>query len=193
MSADRRAPETGAQDIDNESSIRAIASLRTYLMFVAAKFAGAQAIPTKGASDLVDSVIADAFAEIRHGDGRFTFKSDKELKSWLVNRLRWTYRSGLRRRRRYDEILHDLPPNPVPRTPASEVALNERARLVAEARAKLDPADRQLIEWRLDEGLTLEEIGGRRGCSASYARRACLEAFQRFRSIYLGIGGPRST
>jgi RNA polymerase sigma factor (sigma-70 family) len=193
MNADRGAPNGDGQDTDQESFIRAIASLRTYLMFVAGTLTGGQALPANGASDLVDSVLADAFAEIRHGDGQLTFKSDKELRSWLVNRLQWTYRSGLRRRRRYNEILQAFPADPMPRTPGSELVLKERTQLLADARAKLDPADRQLIAWRLDEDLTFEEIGGRLGCSASYARRSWLEALERLRSIYLGIGGAVST
>jgi DNA-directed RNA polymerase specialized sigma24 family protein len=175
--------------MDQDSLMREIASLRTYLTFVAGRFGGVRALQGRGLSDLVDSVLGDAFAKVRWGDGRFTFKSDKELRSWLVNRLHWTYLDALGRDQRLAEILRGLQPRHLPRTPGSEVAIGERARLLAEARAKLDPADNQLIQWREDDELTFEEIGRRRGYSASYARRAYLDAMQRLGSIYLGIGG----
>jgi DNA-directed RNA polymerase specialized sigma24 family protein len=69
------------------------------------------------------------------------------------------------------------------------VVRGEQARLRAEALAKLDPADRQLIEWRVVEGATFREIGQRRGYSAPYAHRACHEALQRLRAIYRNLGG----
>jgi RNA polymerase sigma factor (sigma-70 family) len=190
MDADRKAPHWQRQDIDQEPFIREIASLRTYLLFVAGKFTGVNALPDKGVSDLVDSVLGDAFAEIRNGDGHFKFKSDKELRSWLVNRLKWTFKDGLRRSRRYNEILQDLPPQAVPRTPGSELALKEQAQLLAQARAKLDPADLQLIEWRLNDGLTYEAIGRQRGCSATFARRAFLDAIERLKMLCPGLARP---
>jgi DNA-directed RNA polymerase specialized sigma24 family protein len=186
MDADRGAPNGQGQDIDQESLFREIASLRTYLLFVAGRFKGIDALPGVGVSDLVDSVIGDAFAEIQHGGGHFTFKTDNELRSWLVKRLEWTYKSWLRRRGRYNEILRNLPPHPVSRTPGSELMLKE----LADARAKLDPADRQLIKWRVDDGLTFEAIGRQRGCSTSRARRAFIEAIERLKTLCPGLARP---
>jgi RNA polymerase sigma factor (sigma-70 family) len=193
MDADPRALIGPGREFDQESFIREIASLRTYLMFVAGTFEGVDSLPGRGVSDLVHSVLGDAFAKVRDGDVRFTFQSDQELKSWLVKRLRWTYWDYSQDRSRYERILQGLPPGPSPRNPESELVLKERAELLAEARAKLEPADRQLIEWRVDEGLTYEEIGRRRGYTASYARRACLDVLQILGSVYLSIGGSPPT
>jgi DNA-directed RNA polymerase specialized sigma24 family protein len=193
MDADSDAPDGPGPDLDPESIMRQIASLRTYLIVVAGRLAEGHPPPGRGVSDLVHSVLVDAFDEVRNGDGGFTFRSFEELKAWLVNRLRWAHQDGERRRRRYERVLQALPPRRGPRTPGSEVASRERDRLRAEARAKLDPADRQLIEWRIDEGLTFREIGRRRGYSTSYARRAWLGARRRFRSIYQGLVGALST
>jgi RNA polymerase sigma factor (sigma-70 family) len=165
--------------------------LRTYLIFVAGTFTGGRALPGRNVSDLVQSVLVGAFAKIRRGG--FSYRSDKELRSWLVRRLRWTYKRWKKRARTYDTILRGLMPRPAQRTPGSEVVAKERARLLAEARGKLDPADRQLIEWRDDERLTFKEIGRRRGYSTSYARRDWLAARRRLRLICRSLGGAPST
>jgi RNA polymerase sigma factor (sigma-70 family) len=192
MDANHGAPDGHGRDIDPELLVRKVASLRTYLMFVAGKFRGVRSLPGQNVSDLVDSVLGDALAKIRAGDDLFAFRSDKELRTWLANRLRWEYLDCLRRHRRLDEILQDLLPPRAPRTPGSDLEIDEQARLLAAARSKLDPTDQQLIEWRVDEGLTFEEIGRRRGYSASFARRAWLDALRRLESIYADLRGDSS-
>jgi len=191
MDADPGALDGRAQEVDREWLMREVASLRTYLLVVAGKFAGVDPVPGKGLSDLVHSVLGDVFDEIQHDNGRFKFnyRSDKELRAWLVQRLEWAYRDRERRRRRDEQVRRDLPNRPAPATPSSEYGRNERAWRMAEARQRLDPADRELIEWRVDQDLTLAEIGRRRGYSASYARRACCSALRNLRSNFLGPGG----
>jgi RNA polymerase sigma factor (sigma-70 family) len=188
MDADQGAHGGQGPNIDQESFIREIASLRTYLLFVAGKLPGIQFLRVEGVSDLVDSVIKDALTKVRQGDGDLRFWSDKQLKSWLVNRLRWTYRDRVERQQQYDRILRLLPPPQGPASPSSEAARAEQARLQDQARAKLDSADRRLIQWRFDEDLTFKEIGRERECSTSYARRAWLRAWQTLELIYRNIG-----
>jgi RNA polymerase sigma factor (sigma-70 family) len=191
MDTDRREPDGPGPGIDAESIMREIASLRTYLIVVANRLADGRPPAGKGVSDLVHSVMADAFEGLRDGDGGFRFRSVEELKGWLVNRLEWAFLDGERRRQRYERVLRALPPRRGPRDPRSEVASREEDRLRAEAREKLDPADRRLIEWRIDGGLTFKEIGRQLGCSPSYARRAWLGAWGRFRSTFDGLAGGR--
>jgi DNA-directed RNA polymerase specialized sigma24 family protein len=193
MGANPSARDGQGPEIDQESLIRKVESLRTYLLFVAGRSKRLHSLPSRGVSDLVDSVLADAFEMIRNGEGQFTFQSDKKLRSWLVQRLLWTYLERLRQRHRHDQILRGLPSPLKPRTLSSEVALKEQAGRLAEARAMLDPSDRQLIGWRVDEDLTFDEIGRRRGYSTSYACRAYLKAMRRLGAFYRGIGGSDAT
>jgi hypothetical protein len=51
--------------------------------------------------------------------------------------------------------------------------------------ANLDSEDRQLIEWRVNLGLTYREIGQRKGCSTTYARQAWLKTLKKLRSTYM--------
>src|SRR5689334_21139905 len=108
MDADHGATDGQDPVVDQEALLREIASLRTYLIFVAGTFAGRSAIPGRSASDLVHSVLVGALDKIRRGD--FTFRSDKALRSWLVKRLRWTYRRWKKRTRTYASILQGLRP-----------------------------------------------------------------------------------
>jgi RNA polymerase sigma factor (sigma-70 family) len=176
-------PDGPGKQSESERLSREIASFRTYLLFVAGR------LPGVGASDLVHSVLAEAIDEVRRRDGRFTFKSSAGLKAWLVKRMRWMYWERLRRRRRDERLLRGLPSPRSSRTPGSEFEAIERDRLVTDALTKLDPADRRLIEWRHDERLKFKEIGLRRGCSTSRARRAYLEAIEKFASVYQSIRG----
>jgi RNA polymerase sigma factor (sigma-70 family) len=171
--------------VDQETFIREIASLRSYLAVVAAMLNGIRRL---GVSDIVDSVLLDAFDRVRQGEPDFSYRSNEELRAWLVNRLKWTYQDRLKRRQRYGEILSGLAPPALPRTPSSDAAYNERAGQVRATLSRLDPADREIIEGRVFEGLTYEEIGRKRGYSASYARRAWLAAKSRFESVYRGKG-----
>jgi RNA polymerase sigma factor (sigma-70 family) len=175
-------------NVDQESFNREIASLRTYLMVVANSLHGIRGRGDVDASDLVDSVLLDAFEKVRKSDPAFAFRSKEELRAWLANRLKWAYQDRLKRRLRYGEMLSRLPAPAMPRTPSSGAASNEEAVRLREALGRLDSVDRQVIQGRVFEGLTFREIGRRRGYSASYARRAWLVAKSRFESVYQGIG-----
>jgi RNA polymerase sigma factor (sigma-70 family) len=182
MDSGEAAPAGQGAAIDQEMLVREIGTLRTYLLCVAGNFPGASSSPSQGTSDLVDSVLVEVLEGIREGREHLEFQSSAGLRAWLAQRLRWAHWDRVRRHERYREMLANLPPRPVPQTPSSEVRAAEQARLLAEARAKLAPGDRELIAWRHDEGLTFHEIGRRRGCSISYARRAYLQAMRNFRS-----------
>jgi RNA polymerase sigma factor (sigma-70 family) len=178
-------PHKAERGVDEESLLREIASLRTYLMVVAGNLTGTRPHPAQGVSDLVHSVLADVFEEIRAGNCKFTYKSDGGLRSWLAKRLRWTQEGRVRRCLRYARILSSLPPRPGTRTPSSDLDAKEQERRLAAAQANLDSDERQLIEWRVNLGLMYREIGQRKGCSTTYARQAWLKTLQKLRSIYM--------
>jgi RNA polymerase sigma factor (sigma-70 family) len=188
MDTSQSASNGQGSNIDQESLNREIASLRTYLIVVARSLNGIQRLGDVGVSDLVDSVLLDAFERVKEVDSDFTFRSKDALKVWLAKRLKWTYHDRLERRLRHGEIVAGLPAPAVSRTPSSEAAYKEKAHRVREALGKLGSADRQVIEGRIVDGLTFREIGRRHGYSASYARRVWLGAKARFESVYQGIG-----
>lgn len=106
----------------------------------------------------------------------------------MAQRLKWKYQTRLKRLLRFVEILTNVPQPAGPRTPSSEVTREETIRLVHEALERLEPADRQMIEWRVFEKLRFKEIGRRLGYSAPYAQRMWLVAKSRFESDYGDAG-----
>jgi RNA polymerase sigma factor (sigma-70 family) len=173
-------PPSPVSDDDRELLARAIASYSTYLMFVAGRLKGQHLQTEEGASDLVQKTLVAALTKIRKGTGQLPGRTDPDVKAWLRKVLVNTYHDM----QRYHRARKRTPgaisrPREAP-SPSCEAMLNEEAGRLAEARKKLDTDDRQLLEWRDDQGVTFEEIGRRRGFSASYASRAYRRARARF-------------
>jgi DNA-directed RNA polymerase specialized sigma24 family protein len=183
MNADLDAQDGRAPEFDQELFLRKLETLETYLLAVARSLKGRRARP----SDLVHSVLADAIAKVRNGDKQLRDMSDEKLMGWLRRNLKYANRGSLRRGRRFDEILKQLPLRGSGRTVSSEFRNAERAKRAADAWAGLDPADREMILWRHVEQIRFREIGLRRGYSASYARRAWLDAQQKLCRIYQSL------
>jgi RNA polymerase sigma factor (sigma-70 family) len=192
MDANASATLGPRRHLDDDSQMRLIASLRTYLLFVLGTKHQGQGFPDRGLSDIVDSVLVEAFAIVREGGGRLTLRSKNELIAWLVQRMEWRLTDRRRRHETYERILAALPQRPPGRTPSSEAAINEASRKLADARAKLNPADRELIHWREVEQLTFAQIAELRGVSTSYAKRAYDQALARLRRNFLGSDQPPS-
>ena len=79
-------------------------------------------------------------------------------------------------------------------SPSGEAIKQRRAVFTGQAFGQLEPDEQELITWRYVDGLTCEEIGLRRGCSASYVSRICNEAIGRLRRSLHSSGpvtGPR--
>ncbi len=192
MNGHAAAPGGQARRMDQESFMREIASLRTYLLAVARAPQFRLATGAQSRSDLVDSVLVDAFKRVRRDDGSLSFTSTRELMSWLTRRLRWRLRDRCRRKNSHEKALAEIPPAPEPPTPSSEAGHNESLRLLARVRTLLEPSERQLIDWKVVEGMKYREIGLRLGCSPSYAHRAVRKALENASRLYQRLRGDET-
>jgi RNA polymerase sigma factor (sigma-70 family) len=178
-------PNESVTTEDRQSLERALESFRAYLLFVAWRIKGNQLAGREGASDLVQRTIVAAMEKIR--EGKIPGPTDKHRKAWLRKILFNTFNRMVRRENAEihggGRVVGGLEePGPDSATSPSGGAIkNEEKLLLANAFAQLDPAEQQLITWRYMDGLTCEEIGRRRGCSASYVSRICNEAIGRLR------------
>jgi RNA polymerase sigma factor (sigma-70 family) len=170
---------------DRESLERALESFRAYLLFVAWRIKGDQLAGREGASDLVQRTILAAVERIR--EGNIPGPSDKHRKAWLrrilFNTVNQTVRNQNAEKRGGGRVVGGLEepgPDSAP-SPTGEAIKKEERLLLDNAFGRLEPDEQQLITWRYVEELTCEEIGRRRGCSASYASRMCNEAIARLR------------
>jgi RNA polymerase sigma factor (sigma-70 family) len=170
---------------DRESLEQALESFRAYLLFVAWRIKGDQLAGREGASDFVQRTILAAVERIR--EGNIPGPTEKHRKAWLRKILFNTVNQTIRRehaeKRGGGRVLGGLD-DPGPDSaisPSGEAIKNEESLLLDHAFGQLDPDEQQLINWRYVDGLTCEEIGRRRGCSASYVSRICNEAVGRLR------------
>jgi RNA polymerase sigma factor (sigma-70 family) len=171
---------------DRESLERSLESFRAYLLFVAWRIKGNRLAGTDGASDLVQRTLLAALEKVRKGNIPGT--SEKHRKAWLRKILYNTLKKGIR----YETaeihggvgVIGRLEaPVPDPTTSPSGKAIKiEEELLLAEKFARLEPDEQQLITWRYIDGWSCEEIGRRRGCSASYVSRICNEIVRRLRT-----------
>jgi RNA polymerase sigma factor (sigma-70 family) len=187
-------PIESITDEDRESLERALESFRAYLLFVAWRLKGDQLAGREGASDLVQRTIVAAMEKIR--EGNIPGPSDKHRKAWLrkilFNTLNRMVRHEHAAKRGQGRVIGGLEdPGPDSATSPSGKAIKKEERLLlAQAFDRLDPDDQQLLTWRYVDGLSCEEIGRRRGCSASYISRICNEVTGRLRRS-LSNGSPQ--
>ncbi len=170
---------------DRESLERGLESFRAYLLFVAWRLKGDVLAGREGASDLVQRTLVAAVEKIR--EGNIPGPTDKHRKAWLrkilFNTVNRTIRHEMAEKRGGGRVMAGLDdPGPDSATsPSGDAIKNEERLLLARAFDRLEPDRRELITLRYIDGLTCEEIGRRRGCSASYVSRICNEAIGRLR------------
>ncbi len=129
--------------------------------------------------------ILAAVEKIRNGN--IPGPTDKHRKAWLRKILINTHHLTIRRenaeKRGGGRVVNGVEEHgPDPATsPSGEAIKHEERFLLAQALGQLEPDLRELITWRYVDGLTCEEIGLRRGCSASFVSRICNEAVNRLR------------
>jgi RNA polymerase sigma factor (sigma-70 family) len=170
---------------DRHALERSLESFRAYLLFVAWRLKGNQTAGPEGPSDLVQRTMMAAMRNIR--EGNVPGESIAHRKAWLrrilFNTVNHAVRSERAEKRGGGRITTDLDhAGPDSTTsPSSDAIKNEERALLANALARLEPDVRELITWRYLDGLTCDEIGRRRGCSASYISRVCNEIIDRLR------------
>jgi RNA polymerase sigma factor (sigma-70 family) len=171
---------------DRDSLERELESFRTYLLFVAWRLKERGIGGPEGASDLVAQTLMAALEKVR--EGNIPGPDKKHRRAWLRKIL---IRTSSRLNRRQQAEIHGggrvvtAIEEPVPdsaTSPSGEAVRNEEQRLLADAFARLEPAEQELIRWRYIDELTWEEIGRRKGFSATYACRTCKETLARLRA-----------
>jgi RNA polymerase sigma-70 factor, ECF subfamily len=164
-------------DDDHES----LESLRTYLLWVAWRFQGSEGVVgAEGASDLVQQTMLVALKKAQEGLG--PGPTAKDRKAWLRQILKNLMREKSRRSRRQPVEIEDSIADSGT-SPSGTLARQEQTRVMAKALDQLAPDERELVLWRSVDGLSYEEIGRRKGYSASYARRAVGQVLGQLRSM----------
>jgi RNA polymerase sigma factor (sigma-70 family) len=164
--------------------VGAIEPLLGYLAVVARNLMARDKAGLEGASDLVQLTVVAALDNI--GKGRAPGADDGEMKAWLrgimfnIRRQLWRKRP-LAAARRPDDIGADTS------SPCAKASREELAARMAEARSRLDERDRQVLDWKHRDQLTLEAIGRRLGVSAAAAHKAHHRALERLENAFLEI------
>ncbi|MGE3822315.1 MAG: RNA polymerase sigma factor [Isosphaeraceae bacterium] len=161
---------TPATPADREQLKRIIETRMNYLMAVAWQIKGTHLQTEVGVSDLVMETMRTALAKVEKGEVDFTNRSDKEVNGWLVKVLKYTWNDIQKHHKTGKRTPTDLPVRR-PLTPSGEAVLKEELERIAEAKAALNPADRQILNLRDEEDLTFDQIGDRLGFSGSYASK----------------------
>ena len=167
---------------DNQESLECdLDSFRTYLLYVAWRFKGNEAVlGVEGASDLVQQTMFVALNKLQQGKG--PGRTPKDQRGWLrqilINLMREKSRRARRERGEVGEAVADSATSP-----SGTLAKDEELRAMSAALKRLEPDDRETVIWKCVDGLSYEEIGRRRGYSDTYARRVVGRVLGRLRSI----------
>jgi RNA polymerase sigma factor (sigma-70 family) len=155
-----------------------------YLAVVARNLMARDKAGLEGASDLVQLTVVAALDNI--GKGRTPGTDEGELTAWLRG-IMFNIRRQLWRKR----------PSPGPRepddlgadtsSPCAKASREELAARMAEARSRLEERDRQILDWKHRDQLTLQAIGERLGVSAAAAHKAHRQALGRLENAFLEI------
>lgn len=169
-------------------------SSRNYLLLIANLALKGKIRGKVGPSDLVQ----ETFIEAQRSFERFEGKSDEELQRWLYrileHRIGNTFKRFLKTNRRditrevdWSGLFltlaeHDLPGND-PKTPGSLLSLKEDAGQFEIARAHLPSDQRQVIQLRVDERLSFEQIGLQMHRSTDAARKLFARAVLKLQTL----------
>ena len=145
----------------------------------------------RGAADTED-IVQDAFVGTLRNLERFRHHTVGALHAYLhravINRIRDLVRGAHRQAAKFDATAD--PPDWQP-SPLERAILQERVEHFLAALAKLRPADRQVLVWRLELGYTPHEIATRLGKTEGAAAMTVSRAMARL-AKELGIGPPVS-
>lgn len=127
----------------------------------------------------VDDLVQETFLRCYRGLGGFD--AERPLRPYLLSIARNTALGVLRSRRRRPEApdATAVAEQAHPETTSDRLRLRERARLVAESLAALEPELRTALVLRHVNGLTMKELEACLGCSAPTARARVRDAGRR--------------
>jgi RNA polymerase sigma-70 factor, ECF subfamily len=132
------------------------------------------------ASDDTEDIVQHVFLKTLGRIARFQHQTVGGLQAYLrqavINRIRDLIRSSIRRGPAGDASLE--PPDWKP-SPLEAAIMGQQLDRFLEALAKLRPADRQVIVWRLELGYSTEEIAGMLGKSKAAAGMTITRAIAR--------------
>ena len=178
---------------DERTWVEAVEAHRAYLTAVARRQLAAGAAGEEGPSDLVQDVALAALDAAR--DGRAPDPGDGRWRPWLTrilrNKIRQAVRKHRARRRGGGAVfaLLDLELSDSGTSPSAGEVRDEESLRVHRALARVDPRQRQILQWLVTDGLAVKAIAGHLGCSPSYASRACKDALNALRLAYRDEGG----
>jgi RNA polymerase sigma-70 factor (ECF subfamily) len=133
----------------------------------------------RGDADTED-VVQDAFLGTFRNFARFRHHTvgglHAYLRSAVINRIRDLIRGS--RRRAIDVDADADPPDWMP-SPLERAILQERVEHFLQALARLRPADRQVVVWRLELGYSPQEVAARLGKSEAAAAMTVSRAMAR--------------
>ncbi len=157
---------------------KVISSYRPFLLFIAHRVRGDHKRGLEHPSDVVQRALLRAFVKAKGGESPRV--DGAEFKKWIRRCLfKSTKKSRPKRFVPIDASIID--PGSSVGTKASR---QDEVLRLSKCLTKMDPADRQLLLWRYQEGLTCEEIGRRRGHSAAFASRATRSALIRLKHAF---------
>lgn len=189
---ERRTPSSLAALLarDPQSLGRLLIHYRPYLLAIANREIGPDLDAKVSASDIVQQACMEATRDV----ARFRGDTPSEFRSWLraicLNKLgtilkKYGATSARGRERSLDATSHggDASPDrfPAPSTlsPSGHVMVDENAEIVNRALQRLRQHDRQVLEWRVYEGLEWVEIARRSGGTIEAIRKAYSRAIDR--------------
>jgi RNA polymerase sigma factor (sigma-70 family) len=160
----------------------AIEPLLGYLAAVARKLMAGDNAGLEGASDLVQITVVAALEGIAKGQAPRA--AEGELKAWLRGiMLNVRHGSGRRKDPARDRVIDQVPADTS--SPSSKASRDELIDRMAQARSRLGERDRQILDWKHRDELTLQAIGDQLGVSAVAAHKAYHRALGRLENAFL--------
>jgi RNA polymerase sigma-70 factor (ECF subfamily) len=126
-----------------------------------------------------EDLLHDAFCRALYKKWQFRGKSLEELQAWLKTIIRRIRCSSIRRRVHIDVLPQDVPSHDP--GPDSIVERRELCRRLIQAVEELPSGDRQLIDYRFDQGLTHRDIAGLLGIPEQTVRKRLERAIKRLK------------
>lgn len=168
---DPSAPEKSPTMEDRAALERDLASFRTYLAYVAARFKGERLLGGDRTSDLVQRTMLAVLEKVR--DGNIPQSGEEQRKRWIRRILRNIWIDLLRKELRaptivsgVEQLLEDSSSSP-----SGKAMRTERLQTILQAIDQLKPAEREVIAWRYRDNLSTTEIARRLGCTDRYVRQ----------------------